>query len=38
MLLTERWKGQEYEEEDVNAIWMTLRKRADKWNLKEEAT
>jgi hypothetical protein len=29
MLLKERYKGQEEEEEDVNSKWMTLRKRED---------
>jgi hypothetical protein len=29
MLLMERYKGQENEEEYVNSKWMTLRKRED---------
>jgi len=29
MLLKERYKGQEDEEEHVNSKWMTLRKRED---------
>ena len=29
ILLKEREKGREYEEEDVNSYWMTFRKRKD---------
>jgi hypothetical protein len=29
MLLKERYKGREDEEQDVSGIWMTLRKRED---------
>jgi hypothetical protein len=35
--LKEGWKGREDGEEVVSSFWMTLRKREDKWNLKEEA-
>ena len=29
ILLKEREKGREYEEEDINSYWMTFRKRKD---------
>jgi hypothetical protein len=37
MLLKEGWKGRENGEEDVSSVWITLRNREDKWDLKEEA-